>query len=348
MNVLRVGLAARIAALKTLFGIALLVFAPCGEASEAWAQEEGQVEPQAVRSRFGMIRFNGLLQAWYLSRDVGLDDAFLIRRAELRFTGEISPEVRWTVMVDPANSRILQDAFITLSYRQRLHVSVGQFKVPLGLEGLQPSEGLDTERALFTSDRARGGTYGDIRDVGVMVHGPLANRVDFQLAVFDVSGGTTNDPHHDQEAVAGRVIYRPGLVPGLQLGTSGFRGDGSSLERSRRDRLGAELLYGHGRLTLKTEYMSGTDGPLQREGYYAHFAYKITSKWESILRYDTWDPDVRLESSAGSVTERDYIAGFNYFIHGGDVKLQFNYVRKTFDNIVAPVNVGVLRLQACW
>jgi hypothetical protein len=94
--------------------------------------------------------------------------------------------------------------------------------------------------------------------------------------------------------------------------------------------------------------MSGADGTVERQGQYAHFVYKITPKWESILRYDTWDPDVHRESSAATVTERDYIAGFNYLIHGNAMKLQFNYVRKTFSAIVAPMNVAELRLQACW
>ena len=330
------------------FGIFLFVLVLGGGMSQAWAQDEGQGESQAPRSRFDKIRFNGLLQAWYLSADEGLNDAFWIRRAELRFSGNVSPAARWTVMVDPAGTRMLQDAFITLDYRQRLFVNVGQFKVPLGLEGLQPSEALDTERALFSSDRARGGTYGDIRDIGVMAYGPLGPQADFQVAVFDVTAGTTNGTRHDQEAVAGRVVYRPALLPGLQVGVSGFRGSGSSVERSRRDRLGAELRYLHRRMTLKAEYMSGADGTVERQGYYAHFVYKITPKWQSIVRYDTWDPDIHLESTAASVTERDYIAGFNYFIHGNAVKLQFNYVRKTFNDTVAPVNVAVLRLQACW
>ena len=95
--------------------------------------------------------------------------------------------------------------------------------------------------------------------------------------------------------------------------------------------------------------MTGKDGSLERKGYYAHFAYRFTPKWESTLRYDTWDPDLALESTAVSVTERDYIAGFNYFMDGSHVKLQFNYVRKTFeDDIVAPFNLGVLRLQTFW
>ena len=56
-----------------------------------------------------------------------------------------------------------------------------------------------------------------------------------------------------------------------------------------------------------------------------------------------------MESTPASVTERDYIAGVSYFVAGRHAKLQFNYVRKTFQNdIVISFNQAVLRLQASW
>ena len=329
-----------------------------GEAIKSATIQEStaDVEPQLIQSWSDRIKFHGLLQAWYLSGDQGFNDTFRVRRAELKFVGDASPAIKWTVMVDPAKAlslansvRILQDAFITLSYHNRLHLNVGRFKVPLSLEGLQSSAELDTERALFSSDRSRGGTYGDVRDIGVMTYGALTDRVDFQLGFFDLSGDTPNNLGTHQKAAAGRVVYRPAFLPGLQVGSSGVRGNGTTVEHSHRHRSGAELLYLKGPTTLKAEYMTGKDGLLERKGHYLHFAYKLTPQWESILRYDTWDPDVDLERTAASVTERDYIVGFNYFIHGSHVNLQFNYVRKTFeDDIVSPANLAVLRLQAFW
>ena len=116
------------------------------------------VRPNGVEVGIGKIKFNGLLQTWFLAGNGGLTDTFRIRRAELKFTGEISPHFKWTVMIDPAKSlslnnafttvsgttvlkdtsvnqasRILQDAFITLSYFKRANINAGQFKVPLSL-----------------------------------------------------------------------------------------------------------------------------------------------------------------------------------------------------------------------
>jgi phosphate-selective porin len=303
------------------------------------------------------VSFNGLLQAWYLNAGNGLDDTFRIRRAELKFSGEVFPDVAWVVMVDPAKmrssheaGRILQDAFITLDFHQRLKVSVGQLKVPLSLEALESSAELDTERALFMADRARGGAYGDVRDIGVMASGPITTRLDYQLGFFDGSGDPQNGvegPH--QIAVAGRLVYRPPFLPGLQVGTSGVSENGTTARHTRRGRMGAELRYVNGPSTLKAEYMTGNDFSVRREGYYAHFVYRLARRWEAILRYDTWDPDTHRETKPESVTERDYIAGFNYFVGGRHAKLQFNYLHETFeDDIVHTSHQGVLRLPASW
>ncbi|HEY6046080.1 MAG TPA: porin [Pyrinomonadaceae bacterium] len=342
---------------------------------ETVAADTASVRPNAIEVGIGKIKFNGLLQAWYVGGNGGLSDTARIRRAELKFTGEISPHFKWTVMIDPAKSlslnntfvtvsgtsvlkdtsvnqasRILQDAFITLSYWKRVNVNVGQFKIPLSLEGLQSSATLDTERALFASDRARGGTYGDIRDIGLMIYGPLSKRVDYQLGVFNGSGENQNDlDKNDQKAVAGRLVVRPAFLRGLQLGGSGVWGDGQRFDRPRRDRLGAEGLFVRGPLTLKGEMMTGSDGTLHRRGYYGHFVYQFRPRFQGVFRVDTWDPDISKDTTPASALERDYVAGFNYFIRERYFKLQFNFIRKTFANHMLPSrNVVLVNLQTWW
>jgi hypothetical protein len=351
---------------KAAFCCSLFCLALILSASDARAQE-GQPAQQETRTVFGHVTFSGLLQAWYLAGSEDFDDTFKLRRSELKLTGVASPQVRWTLMVDPAKALaiirnpsgrrddsiltgIVQDVFITLTFHQRMNVSVGQFKVPLSLEGLESSAALDTERALFISDRARGGAYGDIRNIGVMAYGPLTDRLDYQVGFFDGIGDTPDDGNnYDRKAVAGRLVYRPAVVPGLQVGTSRVWGSGATDPRARRDRLGAELLYVNGPLTLKAEYMTGQDGLLEREGHYAHFAYTLTPKWEATLRYDAWDPDRHLEATPASVTERDYIAGFNYLVDGRHTQMQFNCVRKTFKNeVLGSYYLAATRLQVSW
>lgn len=331
---------------------------------------------QSVETGNGKIRFNGLLQGWYQAGDGGFHDTFRMRRSELKFVGEITPRAKWTIMIDPARalstnntyttingarvlsdtsvnqgSRILQDAFITINHVKGANLHVGQFKIPLSLEGLQSSAALDTvERALFITDRARGGAYGDVRDIGAMMQGTIRSAFDYQLGFFNGSGENQNDlDRNDQKAIAGRFVVRPPFIRGLQIGGSGVWGNGSALNRPRRDRTGAELLFVQGPFRLKSELMAGKDGDISRMGYYAHLGYKINPKVETVVRFDSWDPNTRLETSSTTATERDYLAGLNYYITENNVKLQFNYVRKTFGASLVPSRNSLLvNLQTSW
>jgi len=328
-----------------------------------------------VESGFGRIKFDGLIQAWYSAGD-GTKNSFRFRRAEMKFSGQILPKVKWTLMIDPAKalslntttttvsgvpvvnsvtpnqaSRILQDAFITLNYIKDVNIDIGQYKIPLSQEGLQSSSALDTvERALFMSDRSRGGGLGDIRDFGIQFSGPIGKNVNYQIGVFNGTGETQNIADTNQEkAVIGRFVVRPPFVKGLSLGVSGAWSNADRLTNPKRDRLGAELGYTNSKFKFKTEVMGGIDGDTHRLGYYTHFGYKMTPKLEAIFRIDGFDPDRRRETNSSNVTEIDYVGGLNYYISEHNVKLQFNYIRKTFNNgIQSPKNLFSANLQTAW
>ena len=352
------------------------VAGPTAVRSAAQPPDKKQDAPQAVESGFGKIKFSGLFQAGYLAADQGTNDTFRIRRAEIKFAGTILPEVKWTVMFDLAkgfslrtiaanidgtpviasaianqSSRIFQEGFVTFSHFKRANINVGQFKIPLSQEGLQSSSALDTiERALFMSDRLRGGGMGDTRDLGIMAFGPLNKQLDYQFGVFNGVGEVQNDlDQNEQKAFVGRMVFKPSAIKGLQIGGSGAFGSGPRSDANRRDRLGGELVYDWGKLRIKGEFMTGVDGDVHRQGHYAHFGYRFHRKFEGIFRYDVFDPDVRKETTAASETERDYIAGLNYYIRNNNFKLQFNYIRKTFAAYISPSrNVFLVNLQTSW
>lgn len=304
---------------------------------------------------------NGLVQAWFASGDHGFRDTFKVRRAELAFGGEVGARARWQVMLDPAKalaletqgspsqaSRALQNAFVTLDHVPGVRLSVGQFKLPLSLEGQQSSGRLETvERALFLSDRARGGAYGDVRDIGILARGSLGRRFDFQAGVYNGVAETQNDvDHDDQKALAGSLTVRP--REGLQLGGSGAWGNGGG-SRPRRDRLGLDLLVTRGEWTLKSELMTGHDGPLTRRGYYGHVGYRVTARLEGVLRLDAWDPDTSSEATPASAGERDWVFGANLFLVQHNLKLQANFLRKTFPSgFFPPRSVLLVNTQTFW
>lgn len=338
---------------------------PRPAASSAQEKRAGETPPERpITHPLLSLKFNGLMQLWYSGGDRGLADTFRIRRTELYFTGSVTKKARFQVMVDPAktlsldltttpvavsqSSRILQNAFITLDYVPKVQVNIGQFKLPLSLEGLQSSGRLDTvERALFASDRARGGAYGDVRDLGLIVSGGAGRRMDFQAGVFNGVAESQNEvDRNDQKALAGRLVARP--VDGLQVGTSGAWGNGGGA-RPRRDRYGAELQLARGAFLFRSEVMAGRDGPLNRRGFYGHVGYRFGSKVEGVFRLDGWDPDTASESTPASVSELDYVTGFNVFLSQHNLKLQVNYIRKTFGSEALPSrNLLLVNTQTFW
>ena len=318
------------------------------------------------------LTFNGLVQAWYAAGTQGFRDSFRIRRTEIAFNGQITNKARWQVMIDPSktlaldtisvaigdtralagaavsqSTRLLQNAVITFDYNPKVRVSIGQFKLPLSLEGQQSSGRLDTiERALFASDRARGGAFADVRDIGIMVHGG-SSRVDFQGGVFNGIAETQNEvDRNDQKALAGNLVFRP--LKGLHVGASGAWGNGGG-DRPRRDRAGAEIQLLRGPFTARSELMTGHDGAIRRRGAYGHVGYRFTPKLEGVLRIDSWDPDTGSEGTPSTVGERDYVAGMNLFLSRHNLKLQANYLRKTFrDGVVPARDVFLVNTQTFW
>lgn len=335
-----------------------------------------QDKTPTVEVGFGKIRISGLFQGWYNASNRTVPDSFRIRRAELRFTGDLMPKVRWSIMFDVAkvltvnntfaninntpvlngtginqSSRIFQEAFVTLGYFKHANIQVGQYKLPVSLEGLQSSAALDTiERALFLTDRARGGGLGEVRDTGLMVFGPINKQFEYQFGVFNGAGESMSDvDRNEQKAVAGRFVFHPTAVKGLHLGASGIWGGTVSLLNPRRDRFGAEFLYDVKHFRFKSEYVVGVDSDIHRRGFYAHFGYRFRPKLEAIFRYDTFDPDIRRETNSLNVLERDYIGGLNYYIKENNLKLQLNYLRKTTrEGIIPSRNQFVVNLQTAW
>jgi phosphate-selective porin len=335
------------------------------------AVKRDHAPPQQTEKR-DLFRFNGLLQAWFTSGNLSRD-TFRLRRTELKFSGNVTPQLRWTLMFDPAKalsvnttssfttpttvtststvnqaSRVLQDAYISYEPLKAIGSDIGQFKLPLGLEGTQANVALDTiERALFMSDRARGGALADLRDTGVQLRGKLGSRFDTFAAVTNGLGEVQNDVDRDEgKALLARTVFRP--AKWMHFGASGAWSTDNGPLRGNRNRLGGEFQLQRAAFKLKSELMSGNDFGIARVGGYAHVGLRLRAI-EPLFRFDYWDPDVSGENSAANVTERDYIAGANYYVREHNAKLQFNYVRKTFTSAISPArNLFLINLQTSW
>jgi hypothetical protein len=320
------------------------------------------------------LKFSGLVQTWYQAGDEGVVDTFRIRRAELYVSGDLTSFAKFQVMIDPSKSlalnsnstmvdgtaaltgasvnqagRILQDAYIRVKVAPHVDIQVGQFKVPLNMEGLASSYALAlVERSLITTDGSRGGAFGDKRDIGAMASGTFSSGFEYRVGVFDGLGSNQNDvDKDDHKAVAGRLAWQT-PVKGLKVGGFGAA-DREEAGNLRRTRTGLDVGFTGGSLLLQAEYVAGQDGALDRRGYYLTAGYKVSAKAEIVARLDTWDPDTNADTTVGNVLERDYNVGFTYYVSGNNVKCQVEYLHKTFaEDIARSRNIVLSHLQVTW
>ncbi len=161
-----------------------------------------KVQSSKVESGFGSVKFSGLFQVWSLNEldapNKGQVDTLRLRRAELKFGGNISPQSYWWTMIDPSKSvglnttssggnitsvspnqqsNVLQELVVGYNLAPKnvmphFVLEIGQQKVPMSMEGVRNSGKLYTvERALFNTSATgiNAGRVGDIRETGVMI-----------------------------------------------------------------------------------------------------------------------------------------------------------------------------------
>lgn len=321
------------------------------------------------------IQLHGFLQIYYRSGDPTAKDGYRLRKADLKFSGDVAPGLRWRVGFDAAKlltvsktmsqisdtatlsdvsidqrTRILQDAALTYSVNRSLALDIGQQIVPLSLEGTVSTANVETiERTMFIIERSRAIGLGDIRDIGVSANGLLAHVLEYHAGLFNETGegaGTT-DPN-DQKAVIGRFAVHPPGLSQLQFGGSG--GFQAGQITARRERAGGELQYRDAHLTVRTETMAARDGALRRFGWYGLGAVRPTSQLQFVARYDSWDRDRTHESSLADAYERQIVLGGSYLLDGGLAKIAVNIVRATFPNITTVPNgtFMLVAFQGAW
>lgn len=198
---------------STLFGMATLLLA--GGATPAMAQAP---------------KISGLLQVWYtqmLDNNLRLnapyggkyfnlrpeftENTFSIRRSEIKFSGSITEDVEYEVMMDPSintstgNPSILQDAAIVYKMGGGFEAKLGQFK------NLQTYEGVTSSGEILFAERAQlARQFGDKRDRGAAFSYGFGDPKEFggkaTLAFFnglnDSVAGKGNDTNAQKDFVA--------------------------------------------------------------------------------------------------------------------------------------------------
>ena len=307
---------------------------------------------------------------WY--DDEGLDKAynqdnvansgFAIPYAVLGFTGKAFGKVSFNLSLNAAatGAALLQQAWFDVELKKQFSIRVGKFKTPfshaylttLG-ETLMPSLPLSLTAPVILpySLNAVTPNIGTGFDLGVEVHGLLADKFGYEVGLFNGTGISVNtagktfsdDWHIPSLLYAGRFTYMPkGVMPSTQgnpnrlkedklmLGvstslnvesenesTNDYRAGLEFAMLKRKLYLGAEMYYMHVGFTKRQKIDQG----YHYLGGYVQGGYFVTSRLQATARYDFFNRNGM--DTNGFMTMP--AVGVNYFFKGCNLKLQAMY-----------------------
>ncbi len=253
------------------------------------------------------IKFSGLLQAWttqMLDNNLRLnatgspysnvsgnfkENTIALRRAEIKLSGDIVPNVSWELMIDPSistsasNPSILQDLALIYKPVGGLEVRVGQFK------GYQTLEGMTSSADLMFAERSMMGVrFGDKRDRGIIgsygFGDPKGFRSKLSAGFFNgntqFAAGKSNDLNAAKDLVLrlefwggsahnfglytlqGSTDVKDSSAVSLSFGASGPSAAEVKANKDKTSDLGAFYAYRGGGWRLEAEYITGLVGRL--------------------------------------------------------------------------------------
>ena len=307
---------------------------------------------------------------WY--DDEGLDKAynqdnvansgFAIPYAVLGFTGKAFGKVSFNLSLNAAatGAALLQQAWFDVELKKQFSIRVGKFKTPfshaylttLG-ETLMPSLPLSLTAPVILpySLNAVTPNIGTGFDLGVEVHGLLADKFGYEVGLFNGTGISVNtagktfsdDWHIPSLLYAGRFTYMPkGVMPSTQgnpnrlnedklmLGvstslnvesenesTNDYRAGLEFVMLKRKLYLGAEMYYMHVGFTKRQKIDQG----YHYLGGYVQGGYFVTSRLQATARYDFFNRNGMDTNGFMNMPA----VGVNYFFKGCNLKLQAMY-----------------------
>lgn len=278
-------------------------------------------EPLPVTASRG-FQLTGYVQGIFSYFEEGTD-TFVIRRARIALTGDLTKSIKLKLQVDAVRAPVLVDAQIDLSLKPYFNLRIGQFYLPFSRENRTSAGDLDTVlRAQVVEKLAPGRDIGSLgRDIGVMVVGK-ASVVEYMAGIFNGAGINKLDTNEHKDFAA-RAVANP--LKFLFVGGSVYNGRYSPAQGDpevRRDRAGLEALLILGPFSFRSEYIAGKDGPISRSGWYLLGLYNVLpKKLQAVVKWDSYDQDRDVpEDRTGLLT-----LGCNYFF-SEKTMLMANYV----------------------
>jgi hypothetical protein len=282
-----------------------------------------------------------------------ISNTFNVRRARLDVKGNINKNVEFRVQGDFAGTPKLVDGFVKIKLHKSFNIQAGQFKIPFTFENPQSPltlEGVEYAQVISKlsgySDMSGVKTYSGGRDVGVMIYGNFFSFerngkeipiLTYKLGVFNGNGMNNKDANFLKD-IAGSIEVCPG-VKGLMLAASYYGGNynlaAANENNANRDRLTFGGKYENGRLTVRSEYITGkTDMAnngqiytLDSDGFYVAGGYWFDiakdQRIRPVARYDFFRQDVHNPEKNSTY----YMVGIDWWPYK-NLRLLVNYTMK--------------------
>ena len=289
-----------------------------------------------------------------------ISNTFNVRRARLDFKGNITKNVEFRVQGDLAGTPKLVDGFVKVKLHKSFNIQAGQFKIPFTFENPQSPltlEGIEYAQVISKlsgySDMSGVKTYSGGRDVGVMIYGNFFSFehngkeipiLTYKLGVFNGNGMNNKDANLLKD-IAGSIEVCPG-VKGLMLAASYYGGNyylNDNAKNANRDRLTFGGKYENGRLTVRSEYITGKTDMANKDGIYTLSSdgfYVAGGYWFDIAKDQRIRPVARYDFFRQDVTNPEknstyYMLGIDWWPYK-NLRLLVNYTMKDkpgFDNM---------------
>ena len=282
--------------------------------------EELSAEVAALKARTSawdkvlaaLPRISGYVQAGYEWSDVS--STFFIKRVRLNLAGDIAPKLDYRIQLEFASPKIV-DAYLCYRPFDALNFQLGEYKIPFSIENTEyvPLKyefieyPLSLRKLMGFNDLC--GLSATGRDMGVQAFGGFFERdgyhiLNYNFGVFNGEGLNVRDKNKSKDVVA-RLTLKP--VAGLQIAGSYYWGEYGE-EYLKRVRYGAGACYDRGPAVVRGEYICGTTGSLDSEGWYAVAGWRVTRTLLPAVRYDTF----RENSARSSSRRTNYTAGITW------------------------------------
>ena len=289
------------------------------------------------------------------NQDNVANSGFSIPYAVLGFTGKAFGKVSFNLSMNAAASggALLQQAWFDVQLKQQFAIRVGKFKTPfshaylttLG-ETLLPSlpVSLTAPVILPHSLNAVTPNIGTGFDLGVEIHGLVADKFGYEIGLFNGTGASVNSLLY-----AGRFTYMPkGVMPATQgnpnrlhedkimFGVSASMNVESENESTNDFRAGLEFAMLKNKLYLSAEMYYMNIGFTNRQkisdsynylGGYVQGGYFVAPRLQAALRYDFFN---RNGTDTNGFLNMPAV-GVNYFFKNCNLKLQamYQYIGRT-------------------